>query len=569
MGLALPYELRVGVTGHRQLADEPAVARAVERLLNHITATLNRASAAPLLWTVVSPLAKGADRIVADAVLARSNARLQVITPLPMPDYRTDFVEAADLQEFERLLARASSVHELGERATTGVTPTVAEGAERNIAYFLVGEQVVDACEILICIWNGGPAKGVGGTAEIVQYALQRERTVLWIHADRPDAAAAFVTSVKDPDLAKPDKMVVQSAPLPTVAKRLSRGYHQQAAYTADTSLGQAFCSTQEPLVVQPLQKVATASGLPAACLEAVLAPLAGPYVRADLLAMLYQKRYTHATNAVLYLAASAVTAAVAQVLFFPAQPWLILFEVVAMLAVFVVWWYSRREAWHEKWLHDRYLAEQLRGAMFLTLLVAPSRDTAREDPLPFYPGPQQWIELTVAILAQAAANGLPPVPFDPLKRFLLNAWLRDQQTFHTGNAKRKARRAERRHLLGTFLFGATLLMASLHLAGVGHQTSDEVARLLRPDLWITFFVLVLPVWAAAIHAVSAQLELHRIAARSTRMAHMLDWLAHRAERARTLPELREVALEAAELMAKETREWWALLSFQDVKLHV
>jgi hypothetical protein len=421
----------------------------------------------------------------------------------------------------------------------------------------------------LICIWNGAAASGVGGTADIIQYALQRERTVLWIHADRPQEPARWLKSVDVPDPQKPDVLVVKSDPLPSRAKLLSRGYHQQTAYAADRSLSQEFCLARAPQAVEPLRKAAAESGLPPTCLEPVLAQLAGPYVRADQLAILYHGRYTFATNAVLYLAASAVTVAVAQVLFFPAQAWLILFEVILMLGVFAVWWYSRREAWHEKWLHDRYLAEQLRGTMFLTLLGAPNPDTARQDPLPFYPGPHQWLELTVAMLGRAVATRLPPVPFDPLKRFLLDAWLVDQQRFHLLNAMSTTRRASRRHRFGFFLFGATLLMALLHLAGVGHQKIDDGSRVLRIDLWITFFVLVLPVWAAAIHAVTAQLESHRIAARSTRMARMLDWLGHRAARARSVPELREVALEAAELMGNETREWWALLSFQDVKLHV
>lgn len=58
-----PYELRLGVTGHRDLRDERAIARAIERLTHRIDHTLNHQAAAPLSWTVVSALPRGADRL--------------------------------------------------------------------------------------------------------------------------------------------------------------------------------------------------------------------------------------------------------------------------------------------------------------------------------------------------------------------------------------------------------------------------------------------------------------------------------------------------------------------------
>jgi hypothetical protein len=117
-------------------------------------------------------------------------------------------------------------------------------------------------------------------------------------------------------------------------------------------------------------------------------------------------------------------------------------------------------------------------------------------------------------------------------------------------------------------LFGVTFVMALLHLLGVGHPHGPELPAW-GPDLWITFFVLVLPVWAASIHAATSQLELARIAARSRGMAKVMHLQAHRAARATSLEELARVARESDALMRLETREWWALLSFQDVKLHV
>ena len=111
--------------------------------------------------------------------------------------------------------------------------------------------------------------------------------------------------------------------------------------------------------------------------------------------------------------------------------------------------------------------------------------------------------------------------------------------------------------------------MALLHLSGVCHAYADSGARILRPGLWITFLALVLPAWAGAVHAVTSQLELERIAERSHRMAMAVEWLGHRAMRATSLDELRETVDETANLMLMENHEWWILLSFQGARLHV
>jgi hypothetical protein len=300
-----------------------------------------------------------------------------------------------------------------------------------------------------------------------------------------------------------------------------------------------------------------------------VVSAIGPPFVRSDALAVHYQRRHLCAVNSVLYLAAFAVTAAVAQVLFFPEHPWTISVEIAAMVAVFVVWLSGRQRAWHEKWLRDRHLAERLRMALFTTLVQPSTHHRHRDDPLPFYRGPQQWLTHTVDALVRVASCATSPLPLEPLKQFVIQAWLADQQAFHAKNAIRKTHRAHRRHQLGFVLFGATLVMAVLHLLGVGHQIGEELPRWLRPGLWITFLALVLPVWAGAIHALTAQMELERVAERSRRMARALEWLSHRAARVQTPDTLAEVLHETAELMLVENHEWWVLLSFQDLRLHV
>ena len=126
-------------------------------------------------FIAVSPLAEGADRFVAREVLNWNTEGekpcLEVVLPLPEEDYLNDFVALGSKEEFRELLSRAKS------RIVIETT------ASLNSAYEQVGHYVVDNCDVLISIWNGNPAKGQGGTAEIVEYARRNEKHIFWINA--------------------------------------------------------------------------------------------------------------------------------------------------------------------------------------------------------------------------------------------------------------------------------------------------------------------------------------------------------------------------------------------------
>lgn len=119
----------------------------------------------------LSPLAEGADRLVAEVVLEQPGARLMAVLPLPQDDYEHDFVSPESRAEFRRLLAQADEV------------TTLPPAPDRNEAYASVGEYVLDHSDVLVAIWDGQPAQGRGGTAEIVRAALARAMPVLHVLA--------------------------------------------------------------------------------------------------------------------------------------------------------------------------------------------------------------------------------------------------------------------------------------------------------------------------------------------------------------------------------------------------
>jgi hypothetical protein len=169
--------LRIGVTGHRKFENDRIVRDSVKSVLRRLDEFLeNTLNNTPYTYIVISPLAEGADRLVAKEVLdwntSGEKTYLEVVLPLQEQDYLTDFTTAGSREEFRELLAIAKSVH-------------VLEKAEsRETAYENVGHYVVDSCDFLIAIWDGKPAEGKGGTAKIVEYARNIGKHVFWINSN-------------------------------------------------------------------------------------------------------------------------------------------------------------------------------------------------------------------------------------------------------------------------------------------------------------------------------------------------------------------------------------------------
>ncbi|MFS0696127.1 hypothetical protein [Streptomyces nitrosporeus] len=151
---------RIGVTGHRSI---PRAARA--HVLEGMRAALRGHDEGSL--EALSSLAVGADQIFADLALAHGAELTAVI---PSGDYEDGFDDAADLARYRMLKARAVREVRLGYPHST------------DEAYYAAGTYIADHCDRLLAVWDGLPARGLGGTGDIVTYArtLGRPVTVIW-----------------------------------------------------------------------------------------------------------------------------------------------------------------------------------------------------------------------------------------------------------------------------------------------------------------------------------------------------------------------------------------------------
>src|SRR3979411_3212041 len=108
----LKAALVIGVTGHRDIREEDCE-ELKKSVRGVITGLRKQYPSTPFI--LLSPLAEGADRLVAEvALLPEIGARL--IAPLPMPKhmYEEDFKKNPDsLKEFQRLFEQADHSFEI------------------------------------------------------------------------------------------------------------------------------------------------------------------------------------------------------------------------------------------------------------------------------------------------------------------------------------------------------------------------------------------------------------------------------------------------------------------------
>lgn len=146
----------VGCTGHQTLtvATQSAIADAV-------SARLRRLDDGDLEG--VCSLAIGADQIFARALLA-IGGRLHVV--VPCADYASTFTTDEARASYAEFLASSTSSEELPYPSPT------------EEAFMAAGRAVADRSDLLLAVWDGAPAAGLGGTADVVKYAKGRGETV-------------------------------------------------------------------------------------------------------------------------------------------------------------------------------------------------------------------------------------------------------------------------------------------------------------------------------------------------------------------------------------------------------
>jgi hypothetical protein len=528
----VPLVLRIGVTGHRCLADPQAMAGVVAGVLRRIRDQFRPGPATPVVLVAVSALAEGADRLVTHVVLAEPGSRLEAVLPLPRTVYARGFGTAASRAEFRDLLTQASRVSQ---------APPAPSPEE---AYEWAGQHVADNCDVLIAMWDGQPARGRGGTAQIVAYARQRGVPLVWIGVT-DDQQTRF-----ELDGARADALWDAARDL----GKFNSGEITRAAFEfrlteqlAQFGLG-AGADDPAPRQLRPRCELAAGWLVP-------------HLIRADVLALRLQRQFGALSTSLFAMAAAAVLVVAIQASFWPAQDWGAAVEVPLLLALLAVLLTGNRLRLHQRWISHRFLAERLRSAYFLALAGTGDRARRPDAQASFTDPAVTWVERALAEITAARPAATPgTADVGPLRGYLSSHWIGSQASYHTRAARQHEKRDRLLRRATATLFAITLLAATVHLLGPGQHIGRLAALLVTA-------AIAVPAIGGALHGIAAQRSHRHHSERYERTASLLRQLAARMDQAHDLREIQLIAADAERVMREENNDWFGVMRFHDIEL--
>ncbi len=509
--------LRIGVTGHRALADEHAIAARVDEVLVRLQRLVAPTLATPVWYEVVSPLGEGADRIVAERILQLPQTTLEVPLPLVRSDYEDDFGSAASRDRFRSLLERAERVWVVGGRG-------------RIDAYRETGRYVADSCDLLIAIWDGLPSRGPGGTAEVVERAQDQQMPVFRISASAP-------FDVQDP-----------TVPIaPHLIREIER--FNDAEPPAGSSLHRL------------LPPHFTPSGGEATRLEDCLSWIEPYYRRADVIAKRTRREFTWGSRALFLMSGFALLAAALSITatgHSDARARGFGYLEVALMVAALSLWLLVRHRLHDRWIASRFITERLRSAGFLAF--AGEQTGIGSTPVGERgEASQEWINRVCREIWRTRPRIVEVDRVaDDVKALLMDAWVERQRAYYENRANDHESASRILTVAGAFLFAGTIVSAGLHVWELHRGEGSDA---------VVILTIALPGFAAALAGI-AGLELHtRHAARFRLMAQRLSDLQERLRTATELDRIRDIALRVETELRSEGEAWIDVMRFQDLEL--
>lgn len=576
----IPLCLRVGVTGHRDAAlaavDRAALEKVVAEVLAQLAQNANQVlQQQPAVYSgntaklkLISALAEGADRLVARQAL-QAGWMLHALLPFSAESYQLDFETAASKQAFTGLLGVAHAITDLAiDRASAQLT-----------GYEAVGKLLARNTDVLIALWDGEPARGAGGTASVVEMALQEGVPVVWVGLTEKlpvwciapsngvvkqrswqSWLADYIENTLTPpqqDADRPEQQELAQF-VATSPSRVKKGWLYpffQWCFTGCKPRKSDFVRAKpEEVCEQQWQAFSegTAAVMPDVQSSAIFHK---HYIKADLLASSLAQRYRGASVLNYVLASMAVLMALFGLLLKDFKLVWILIELCLILGMLVNTSVGKRHRWHEKWLDYRLLAEQLRVARYFSLIGANSLKQHRWQSSFHRAQHISWVNWYLSAVTRSVSMPEGQLGFSCTGYFgqELITQLNEQIAYHHHTAS-KAHKAEHRlHIFGEVCLYGTLLacLAYLGVAIYAGTVSYAVAT------WVTFITALLPAFGAASYGLRAHGDYEGIAKRSEFTAVQLTDIAERlVQTEHDLVSLLTLSEQVRLVKSAELRDW-------------
>lgn len=534
--------LTIGVTGHLPdrlgAGNVDGVSAAIDDLLAGIETVASSLAAADL--RLVTSLAEGADSIAADAALVRGWT-LDVVLPFFRDDYRRDFDTVDSREAYAAQLAAAGAVMELPGRRDE------PEGS----AYERAGRLVLAQSDILVAVWDGDPARGRGGAAQIVAEAVMEGVAVVHIDPSGPtprllwnrlleldlgqqtvetvargdlSALPGLVRDLLDPPAEPSDAAMLARFERPADRRwTLATGYPLLLAVMGVRRfrLTDIYDKAGLAQAAAPVAQLCSSKGQFATSLHMLLPPR---FAQADCIATRAAQRFRSVYVTNFALAALAVIVSLSGLSLPPAaKPFLLAAELAIIGTILLQTRAGNRSAWHPLWLDNRALAERLR-------CLAISAQLGILDLRGGGDGLSPWVRWYSR--ATARQIGLPSATIDAafltcVRDDLMR--LIDEQTGYLASDARRMHHLEHRlHNLGTTLFALTAIVCIalllVKLAGAMVPDLDRYGHSLA--ILAATAGAALPAIGAAIYGIRMQGDFAGIAGRNHALGHHLATLA-------------------------------------------
>jgi hypothetical protein len=566
------------------------------------------------LLRVVSPLAEGADQIVADVALDlgyRLHAPLPCLAGIYTGGFQRPSSPVAEDPHavFDRLLAQAEAVQVLD-----GSPSALLDGA----AYAAVGRVVLRHADMLIAIWDGLPAEGAGGTAAVVAQARAWQVPVVLIDPRDPSSwrldddparpagrdLAAVVRRILAPPPPAAEELVAASAPPegdtlsgspPHARPGNSNIAPPLLQYLRTRPSGMfgglfiglvALCAFEWPFRSTPVRLghrcIARARAnwdsiwreptpLDRALTDPISHLLREYFAWADGLADRYGIAHRDASVAPYVLAPLTVVMAVAAQILLGKEHVDHLIQAAVELAILslnlLFYEAAIRAGYHERWIDYRSLAEELRHLAYLWPLGRPLRSAPRLSGEAAATEASQFAWVGWYGRAVARQGGLYPGVFTPqrladCRDMLVEHFMRPQSHYHSRTLTRFRRVKERLHSTALWLFRIAWALAAVDfvVSLVFHQlppTQTPLASAFGLGVIAAALAVVLPYVATGTHGFLSQGDFWNLSRRSERMCHQLEPLMSRIMSAPlTLEGLGSFAEDAADVMRDEVLNW-------------
>ncbi len=159
--------LRIGASGHQQIGNEATIEFVSQQLHELLSTFQHQAHEHGQKIVAYSALAIGTDRLFVRTALALG---IPVEVVIPCSQYEEIYNSAEVREEYHYLLGRCQRVHKLPFQECS------------EDAYLAAGHWIVDHSDLVLLVWNGYPAGGKGGTADIASYARLMRCPFIHIH---------------------------------------------------------------------------------------------------------------------------------------------------------------------------------------------------------------------------------------------------------------------------------------------------------------------------------------------------------------------------------------------------